>query len=560
MGIIIDGALFRRLSGAGPTAAIVATLGLFVGLQGLAQVIYGGESRRLEPFLPAGTFTVFDLNVGWDQTVILGVSVAAALGLMVFFRWSHLGLQTRAVVDNRVLSELTGANAPAVTRFAWVLGCAFAATSGILFSATLGGVHSVLLTLLVVQAFGAAAVGRLQSFPLTVLAAFGLGVVQSVVTKEVGEWGISSLNGLPSALPTLLLFGAILFSGRRPMREAPTTRSPSRRRVQRTTRFPVRPVVGAVAVMAVLPAFFAGGDLLTLTSTVAFFMVFASLSLLVGLSRQLSLAHAIFVAFGAVGLAKLQGAGVPYLAALLLAGLILVPVGAVLAIPALRLSGLYLGLATLGFGILAQDLIFDTEIAFGSLGLVTIERPGFLAGDVAFYYFVVAIAVAGLVTIELVRVTRLGRILVALADSPTAVGALGISSLSARVVTFCLSAFFAGLAGGLLGSIVRSVNPNSFTFFHSLIWVTVLVVAGARTFGGILLASVLLVALPATFSASVVEWQPVVFGAAAIAFAQADNGLIGWIRGFDMSALRSQVEWRTGAERRLDRLARAGAR
>ena len=557
MGLAID-QLFRRLAraSAGATASIVATLGLLVGLQGLATVIYGGEARRMSPLFPIRTFRLFDVNIGIDQTIVVAVAVAAGLALILFFRATHLGLQTRAVVDNRALSGLVGTNAGAVTRFSWMLGCAFAALSGILF-APFVGLDSLILTLLVVEAFGAAAVGRLQSFPRTALAAFGVGVVQSVLTKIVGEIGNPALTALPNAVPFIVLFVVLLFSRQTQLSEPPVARpAAGRRRAPVGFRFQARSLIAVLAVALALPPFLNSSRMLTLSFTVAMVLLFASLSLLVGLSRQLSLCHAVFVVFGATTLAHLQSAGVPYLVALPLAALVVVPLGAALAFPAIRLSSLYLGLATFGFGILAESL-FPTGWAFGSVGFVTIHRPGFLDGDVAFYYFVLAVVTAGVVAVEVVRVTRLGRILVALADSPRAVGSMGISPLAARVVTFCVSAFLAGLAGGLLGSLVRSVSSTSFNFFQSLVWVTVLVAAGSRTLGGVVLGAVLLVAVPATFTSSVVtEWQPVAFGAMAIIFAQAPNGLIGFLGGgIDTAALLERYRWRLGSARGADRLA-----
>ena len=531
IGALID-VLMRHLEGGGATAAIVASLGLLVGLQGLAVILYGAESRRVEPFFPTGTYRIFDLNVGIDQTLVVGIALVAGLALMWFFRRTHLGLQTRAVVDNRTLAGLTGTRPASVTRFSWMLGASFAAISGILFAPFIG-LDSLLLTLLVVEGFGAAAIGRLRSFPLTAAAAFGLGVLQSVATKIVAEVGITSLNGLPSAVPFLMLFGVLILSRRGSFIEPSTTRFFTRtgRPGMARPQFPARLIIGFVAVVVVIAPFLSGSRLLTLTSTTAFVLLFASLSLLVGLSRQLSLAHAVFVVFGATTLSHLQSAGVPYVLALLLAALIVTPIGAALAIPAIRLSTLYLGLATLGFGILAQDLIFPTGAVFGVDGLVSIHRPALLSGDLTFCYFTLAVVVAGVVAVECVRVTRLGRILIALADSPTAVGSLGVNPVVSRVITFCLSAFLAALSGGLLGTIVQSVSPTSFHFFQSLLWVTVLVAAGAQTFGGVLLAAVFFVSVPAVFTAPLVsEWQPVAFGVGAILLAQTDNGLVGWAR------------------------------
>jgi branched-subunit amino acid ABC-type transport system permease component len=548
--------LFRRLAGAGAAAAIVASVGLLVGLQGLAVVIYGGQTRQVAAIFPTWSYRAFGVNVGIDQTLVVVISVAAALTLLAFFQLTPLGLRTRAVVDNRGLSGLVGTNAAAVTRTSWMLGAAFAGASGILF-APFVGLDSILLTLLVVAAFGAAAVGRLQSLPLTVLAAFGLGVAQSLATKITGEIGAKWLIGLSSSLPFLLLFFVLVLSRRGTLREAPTTRRAPKRGRTRAGRsqLPVRAMVITVVVAAALPPFVSASRVLTLTTAVAMALVFGSLRLLVGLSRLLSLGHAVFVVLGATTLAHLESAGVPYIPALILAGLIVMPLGAALAFPALRLSSLYLGLATFGFGILAESLLFPTGLVFGSDALASLRRPGFLAGDLAFYYFALAVVVIALVVVELVRATRLGRILTALSDSPTAVDSLGISPLASRVVTFAFSAFLAAIAGGLFGSLVQSLTPNSFTFFHSLLWVTVLVVAGSRTFSGTVLAAVLLVIVPSV-ATGLSEWQPVAFGMAAVFLAQADNGLVGLFSGWDFAGLLERDRYRLGSRRGQERLVR----
>jgi ABC-type branched-subunit amino acid transport system permease subunit len=103
-----------------------------------------------------------------------------------------------------------------------------------------------------------------------------------------------------------------------------------------------------------------------------------------------------------------------------------------------------------------------------------------------------------------------------------------VNPLATRVLTFCLSAFLAALAGGLIGAQVQAVNPVTFSFFQSLVWVTVLVAAGAYSFGGAVLAALLFNVVPMVFTAkAVTEWQPVAFGVLALTLAQADNGLVG---------------------------------
>src|SRR5256886_5000544 len=446
IGIVIDRVLLRRLDGATAATYAVHSLGLLVALQGLAIWIYGPATRSLAPIFPHSTFRLPGVNVGWDQVILVAIAAGAGLGLAVFFRYSRLGIQTRAVVDDPGLTELEGLDSSLITTFSWMLGCSFAALAGVLLAPLLG-VDAVLLTLLAIQVFGAAVIGRLTSLPLTYFGAMLIGLAQALATKLVT--GHQSLNGLPSSLPFIILFAALVLSPKGFFQEVVRTRAAAlrtgRRAVGPTFPWPLLVTLGAVA--GLLPTRLNGARLLTASSTLGFVLVFASLSLLVGLSRQVSLCHAVFVVFGATTLSHFQDAGIPYLLALLLAGLVLVPVGALVAIPAIRLSGLFLALATFGFGVLAQYLIFGTKFAFGTKALRTLSRPELFGvsfiGDKAFYYFVLAVVVAGVIAIEVVRVTRLGRLLRALADSPTATESAGVNPTAPRGIVFCLTAFLA---------------------------------------------------------------------------------------------------------------------
>jgi ABC-type branched-subunit amino acid transport system permease subunit len=205
---------------------------------------------------------------------------------------------------------------------------------------------------------------------------------------------------------------------------------------------------------------------------------------------------------------------------------------------------------------LAESLLFNTGAVFGSDGVAFVARPSLFSSDRAFYYFAVAVVLVGLALIETVRVTRLGRILRAMADSPVALQTIRVNPIASRVMVFCLSAFLAAVSGGLLGSLIRSMNLASFGFFQSLIWLTVLVMAGASSLGGAVLAAVLLVTAPAVFtSPAVTEWQPVAFGLGAVVLAQAPNGLVGYLRVPPISDLAARSRWRLNASRHRARLA-----
>jgi ABC-type branched-subunit amino acid transport system permease subunit len=332
-------------------------------------------------------------------------------------------------------------------------------------------------------------------------------------------------------------------------------------RVAGRRRLPLQLVIPAFAAAAILPWILSGSRLLSATVTLVFVLIYASLSLLVGLSRQVSLCHAVFVGLGATTFAHLLENHVPFPLALLLAGLAVVPIGAVVAIPAIRLSGLFLALATFGFGILVQSLVFPSSLGFGRSGVLSLSRPSLFSGDKAYFLLVLFVVTAGVVGIELLFRTRLGRLLRALADSQRAVESVGVNPTASRVLVFCMSAFLAAIAGGLLGALFQSINPVSFDFFQSLVWLTVLVTAGAATLGGSVLAAVLFAAVPAIFTSSkVTEYQPIFFGVMAMLLAQAPNGLIGHLRLPDFRQLAADNTWRLRSSRHRQRTEDSGRR
>ena len=170
--------------------------------------------------------------------------------------------------------------------------------------------------------------------------------------------------------------------------------------------------------------------------------------------------------------------------ALVLAGLVTVPVGALVAIPAIRLSGLYLALATFGFGLLVERMVFGTGLMFGGRGSRSAPRPGELFG-----------LDPRLRQRLLLRVrwrwcsrSPVGHVLAepvpprpavpGLADSPVALATHGTNVRVTRVLVFCISAFIAGIAGALFAAQAGSITGIGFGPFASLTWLTVLALAG----------------------------------------------------------------------------------
>jgi branched-subunit amino acid ABC-type transport system permease component len=511
-GFVIE-RLARRLADVRPVLAIASTIGLLLLIQGLLNWRFGFTTRQFPNFVADGGFKLSGVLVEWQQLLSVVVAAAATIGLYLFFRLTTLGSTMRAVVDDADLLDLAGRDPVRVRLLSWVIGCSFAALTGVLIAPSLG-LDAALLTLLVVQAFGAAAVGRFASLPLTYAGGLIIGVAASVLTKFVATH--TALSGLPSSVPFLVLFAVLVLF---PPERAPTAtirrrRPPVGRRLSPSRRSGLAVVVAAVIALAPV---YGGAKLPVYTNAVVLIPVFLALSLLVWLSGQVSLCHAAFVAIGAAIMGHLAGgAGVPWFLAVLLAGLAVVPVGAVVAIPAIRLEGLYLALATFGFGILVERVLFGQDILFGAVGLRQAPRPAFAHSDAGYHVLVTAIAIGACLLVLVLTRSRLGRLLRALGDAPVALSTSGVGVSTTRLLAFCISAFLAGVSGALSIAATGSASGRSFGFENSLLWLTVLVICGSNVLRSAVLGALVLAVAPAYAPEAIAPHLPLIFGAVAV--------------------------------------------
>jgi len=521
LGLVMEG-FARQLAPRPAALKIVGTLGLILLVQGLTALKFGTTTIPMAPFLPGSedSFTAAGVVITYDKVVITCVAVIAVLGLYAFFRWSRIGLRMRAVVDDPDLLAMQAVDPRRVRRTAWVIGSTFAALSGVLIT-PLVGLDAILLTFMVVQAFAGAAIGRFSNIPLTLIGGVLVGVLSSVANQFA--LGHTWLSGLPASVPFLVLFVVLLVMGRRLV--APTMVTGHLAEPYRAPG-PLRLVAAAVALVSLLLVpNFVGDNLTFFTTGLATGILLLSLGLLVRMSGQVSLCHAAFAAVGAVAFSQFAlQAELPWLVAVLLGSLVAVPVGALVALPAIRLSGLFLALATFGFGILVQQLLYPQEWMFTSFSQGReMPHPSFAEDPTDYYYVVLAALVLTAVAVSAIQRSRLGRLLRVLADSPRSAEALGLTTQVVRITVFCMSAFFAGLAGILLG-VERNFATGGDPFFGSFNSLLLLAMLALAPFAEpwYALVAVVATAIPAYVTGSeTTYWLNVVFGLSAILVAMA---------------------------------------
>ncbi|MCB9082171.1 MAG: branched-chain amino acid ABC transporter permease [Lewinellaceae bacterium] len=257
--------------------------------------------------------------------------------------------------------------------------------------------------------------------------------------------------------------------------------------------------VGLLLVGVMLLPLFVKSYLLTMVELVAINIIVAlGLNLLVGNTGQISLGHNGFVALGAYTLVLLLKIEVPFPLALLAGGGIASLFGALLGLPSLRLEGPYLAIATLGFGLAVMVLIGRADFLGGRMGLsvprISLKWTG-LSYDRALYYLIIGLAIFFTIATHSLVKSRVGRAFQAIRDSDIAAAAIGIHLAKYKTLSFAISAFFAGIAGGLMALYLNFINPTLFSFVMSINFLAMIVLGGLGTITGSVLGAIVLTLL-----------------------------------------------------------------
>ncbi|MEU0879341.1 ABC transporter permease [Lentzea sp. NPDC005914] len=518
-GLLIERFVMRRLAGAPVGITLVAGVGVLVGLIGAAQVIWPPQARPVRPFLDQLGLHIGQSFVSGHDLVTLACAVLVAGGLYVLLNRTRTGLAMRACVDASELAALYGTRPNRLSALSWAIGSSLAALGGILLTPVVQ-LDYVTMTLLVITAYTAALVGRLRSLPLTFAGALGLGLVQS--------YAVAYLPSSPfwiafrAAIPALLLFVVLLAMPQSPLRIGGVRGS---RGVTvpnaLTTGVGAALFLGVVVVLALLVDSVVAGQL---ALGLVFGIVLLSMVLLTGYGGVVSLGQFTFVGVGAVTVARLGGS--PW--TLVVGAVVAAAIGAVIALTALRVSGLYLALATLGFAQLMDKLVLQSPVAFGVRGSLQVPR----LFESAFAQLLLAAVVFVLVGVGVlaVRRGRLGRRMIAVKDSSAACATLGMNVRWVRVWVFSLSAAIAGLAGGLFAQLRETVAASDFQLFNNLPLLLFAVIAGVTSVSGAALGGLLLMLLPVLQSGfpAFAGAAVVLLGVAAAGLARDPNGLVSW--------------------------------
>lgn len=525
LGMLIEAVIIRGLQNTLEITKMMVPIALLLFLSGAAFWIWGdSNAETLRRFFGnSAKVTLGDTNVSIHNLIIMGVAVVVAAALYLLLYKTRLGITMRGVVDNPELIQLNGAHPRRTSSISWAIGTMMAGLAGVLFASLLGGgISNLMLTFVVVNVYAAAILGRLRSVSLTFVGAIIIGLSVSYWDwwTDVGQkwrW----LSGFRTSIPVVLLFIILLILPHERLRGAVVERVRERFKVPSMSKAALWGLIFVGVALAAVPIT-QRAPAVILSTGLAFGIIALSIVLLTGYAGEVNLAPLTFAGIGALVAMRFE-VGPGDIAAreslspwgLLLAAGVCALVGAIVALPALRLRGLYLGLATMAFAIFVSRLVFNQrsplqlnipwygdgeDFEFNlSVGSLNLPRPNWFgidfrgsAGNFRFMVFLaIVFAILGIAMVALRR-SPYGRWLAAMKDSPAASATLGLNLLWLKVSVFALSAAIAGVGGALYVAQQQSSTEELFVIEASLPLVLLTVVAGIGYVSGALAGGILL--------------------------------------------------------------------
>ena len=259
-----------------------------------------------------------------------------------------------------------------------------------------------------------------------------------------------------------------------------------------------------LAIACLLPFFVGNYRVFQFTLVLAYSIALLGLNMLTGYNGQISLGHGAFYAIGAYVAAILMDKfGVPYWATIPVAGAVCLGVGFLFGLPALRLEGVYLALATFALGVAMPQILkykgFEHWTG-GVQGIVIVkpEPPEWsgLTQDQWLYFVVLVCTVALFVIGWNILRGRMGRAMVAIRDQPIAAQAMGVNTALVKSLTFGVSAMYTGIAGALGAIVIQFVAPDSFNIFLSITLVVGVVIGGLASISGAIYGALFIQFIP----------------------------------------------------------------
>ena len=515
LGMLIERLGLRPLAGSARIAPLLATIGISFVLDQLVQLTAGADPRAVPNDLPDWRIAIGRGTIGALDLMIAAIGLTSAAALFIFLRYTKLGWAVRATAQDRDAALQMGVDADRVNATVFAIASALGGVSGLLVGMYYNHIDPGMSFQATLKGVVAQVIGGMGNIPGAVVGSLLLGLIES--------WGVAlfgssyrNLFAFVILLAILVLRPEGLFARSRSTPPEPMTGTfiaPSR-----PIRIPPVAIGAAVAVLAVLPLIWNSPYLLqTLTNSWLYALLALSLTLIAGTAGQVSLGHAGLLAIGAYASALLAlDLGWPVALSILAAGFITAALGTALTMPAFRLRGHYVSIATLGVGEIVGLVILNWESVtrgpIGVSGIPPLEFMGIPLDDVRPTYWVTfaLMVVLALLQVRLLG-SHLGRTFRAVREDDVAARASGIGLGRTKALAFVFGGFLAGISGGVTAHLYSYINFETFTSQISVLALTMVILGGMGNVLGAIVGAVVLVGLPELFRATA-EYRVLIYG------------------------------------------------
>ena len=510
-GMLIELLVVRRFAKASRLVLSVATIGVglvFAAVQFYMPKWLGGKFI-VDPAPPKTPFSGFTFNIGnyrldANSLVILFWTAVVVIGLTLFFKLTDIGIAVRGSAENADRAALLGVPVKRVSTVVWMLAAGLSSLSIFLRIPVIGLPIGIFLgPTILLFGLAAAVIARMESFGAALVAGIALGVIEQTLYYFSKDPSVSAALILPILLVAMLLQRNKLSRGQdtglstwslvKEFRPIP----PELRRLPLVvwTRFALG--VGALALL-VFGYEGIGLKQQILSSVVVIYGIVAvSLVILTGWAGQISLGQWGISGIGAAVAGNLAARhNADFFTTLVVAGLVGAVVAVVIGLPALRITGLYLAVTTLAFGICVQTYFLNPTYfrSFLPLRSQSIVRPVLyerfnLGGERAFYYTCLVVLALALLSARALRRSRTGRAIIAVRDNQRGAQAYAVGAARVKLWAFAISGFWAAVAGALFAYHESVADPRAFPPDLSLTLLIIVVIGGVTSLPGALLGT-----------------------------------------------------------------------
>jgi len=518
LGAFIQTVIIRRFRRSSRLILTVATIGLAQLLSGFSAIIplefcnpaqnqsciNAANNQTFNTPLHA-SFSVNPVIFSGNDIVAVGGAAIIVIALALFLRFSRYGMAIRAAAENGDRATLLGIPVPRLDTIVWSLAALLSALAILLrvpvlgfsgFQTVSGGGDDILL-----RTLAAAVIGGMESLPLTAIAAVGIGIFDAAAT-----WTFSNTVFVDATL-VLVIIAALIVQRRRFARVSESDNSTWRSVAE------VRPIpqmmrklpeirwglwgmrLALVAIAVLLPFAVATSDTYLFAGIVIYAIVGLSLLVLTGWTGQISLGQFGLAGFGGATTAMLFGQhGWNFIPATLMGILIGALAALIIGLPALRVSGPFLAVTTLAFGISVSAYFLSPQylpwFVTSSINRPTLFGHAWFSSDRGIYYLCLFWFVLILIGVRSLRYSRVGRAMIATRDNEPAARAAALNTTRVKLTAFLVSGAIAGFAGALFVAYQLGVNSGSFSADINIALFSMVVIGGLGSLPGVVIGAI----------------------------------------------------------------------